>query len=314
MSEPELPERRLEAPAASRRAATSMVATRSGRRPMRSSASRCRARARAARIRNGRDISRPIQIAIQEALTGAKPAAAALKDAAQEDRSRSSPTRRCEHARAVERAGSPAPAARGHARPGRRMRGRSAAIAAAVRLPADAGRSICWRLIGFPIVYNLLMSLQEVNLGNIATLARPFVGLDNYARRAAPTRRSARCSSTRCVFVVAQRRSARSGSAARRRVVFFAQRFPARISCAACCWSTWMLPALVVGAVWKWLFATAIRRRQLRAVGPRADQQRRCTGCPIPSLALTSVTISQHLVRHAVQHDPDRGGAHQHPG
>ena len=29
-------------------------------------------------------------------------------------------------------------------------------------------------LIGFPIVYNLLMSLQEVNLGNIDTL-RPAV-------------------------------------------------------------------------------------------------------------------------------------------
>src|SRR4249920_3926230 len=36
-------------------------------------------------------------------------------------------------------------------------------------------------LIGFPIIYNLLMSLQEVNLGNIDTLARPFLGLSNYA-------------------------------------------------------------------------------------------------------------------------------------
>ena len=36
-------------------------------------------------------------------------------------------------------------------------------------------------LIGFPIAYNMLMSLQEVNLGNIDTLVRPFVGIANYA-------------------------------------------------------------------------------------------------------------------------------------
>ena len=36
-------------------------------------------------------------------------------------------------------------------------------------------------VVGFPVVYNLLMSVQEVNLGNIAQLARPFVGVQNYA-------------------------------------------------------------------------------------------------------------------------------------
>ena len=35
-------------------------------------------------------------------------------------------------------------------------------------------------LIGVPIVYNTAMSLQEVNLGNIADFSRPFVGLENF--------------------------------------------------------------------------------------------------------------------------------------
>ena len=35
-------------------------------------------------------------------------------------------------------------------------------------------------LVAFPVAYNVVMSLQEVTLGNITTLSRPWVGLDNY--------------------------------------------------------------------------------------------------------------------------------------
>ena len=35
-------------------------------------------------------------------------------------------------------------------------------------------------LIGFPVVYNLIMSVQEVTIGNIVDFWRPFVGLKNY--------------------------------------------------------------------------------------------------------------------------------------
>src|SRR5882672_11380673 len=35
-------------------------------------------------------------------------------------------------------------------------------------------------MIGVPIAYNTAMSLQEVNLGNIADFSRPFVGLENF--------------------------------------------------------------------------------------------------------------------------------------
>ena len=68
--------------AGSRRAPTWWWRSRSGRRPTRSTASSCSAPARAARIRNGRTSRAPIQTAIQEALTGAKPADVALQEAA----------------------------------------------------------------------------------------------------------------------------------------------------------------------------------------------------------------------------------------
>lgn len=34
--------------------------------------------------------------------------------------------------------------------------------------------------IGLPVIYNLVMSVQDVDLGNIVNLARPFIGLENY--------------------------------------------------------------------------------------------------------------------------------------
>ena len=34
--------------------------------------------------------------------------------------------------------------------------------------------------VAFQVIYNIVMSLQEVTLGNITTWLRPWVGLDNY--------------------------------------------------------------------------------------------------------------------------------------
>lgn len=34
--------------------------------------------------------------------------------------------------------------------------------------------------IGVPVIYNLVMSVQDVELSNIVDLVRPFIGLENY--------------------------------------------------------------------------------------------------------------------------------------
>jgi multiple sugar transport system permease protein len=108
-------------------------------------------------------------------------------------------------------------------------------------------------LIGFPIIYNLLMSLQEVNLGNIDTLARPFVALQNYADALKdPTFRKVFVNTF--VFVIANviGQVAIGGLVA----VGFTRNFPGAHFLRGLLLVSWLLPALVVGTVWKWLFAT----------------------------------------------------------
>src|ERR1700722_14907606 len=108
-------------------------------------------------------------------------------------------------------------------------------------------------VVGFPVVYNLLMSVQEVNLGNIADLWRPFVGLSNYTDAIAdPTFRKA--AGNTVVFVVANV----VGQVGIGLVVAvcFARNFPGANYMRGLLLAAWMLPGLVVGTVWKWLFAT----------------------------------------------------------
>ena len=142
--------------------------------------------------------------------------------------------------------------------------------------------------IGFPIVYNLVMSVQDVTLGNIADLWRPFVGLDNYRDALEdPSFRKVLVNSLVFVGVnVIAQVGIGLGAA-----LFFAQRFPGAQFLRGLLLSSWILPALVVGALWKWLFATeyGVANYLLSAAG--------LIGGPIhwlsePAVALTSVSIA----------------------
>jgi multiple sugar transport system permease protein len=107
--------------------------------------------------------------------------------------------------------------------------------------------------LGLPIVYTLVMSLQDVNLGNIVELARPYVGLDNYREALQdPSFRQVLVNSALFVGVNVVGQVGIGLAAA----VFFAQRFPGAHFMRGLLLSSWILPALVVGALWKWIFAT----------------------------------------------------------
>ena len=143
-------------------------------------------------------------------------------------------------------------------------------------------------LVAFPLAYNVLMSLQQVNLGNIARLDRPFVGLDNYrAVLSDPDFRKVAVNSLLFVGgnVVAQ---VGLGLAV---ALFFAQRFPGAGLIRGLLLASWMLPALVVGALWKWLFATeyGVVNFALAALGIARDPIHWLSD---PSLSLLSVTIA----------------------
>jgi multiple sugar transport system permease protein len=142
--------------------------------------------------------------------------------------------------------------------------------------------------VAFPVAYNILMSLQEVTLGNITTWARPWVGLDNYQEVIAdPSFRAVAVNSLLFVGanVVAQ---LGLGLAV---ALFFSQSFPGVHFLRGLLLAAWMLPALVVGALWKWMFATqyGVVNFVLTAVGFVREPVHWLAD---PSLSLLSVTIA----------------------
>jgi multiple sugar transport system permease protein len=142
--------------------------------------------------------------------------------------------------------------------------------------------------VAFPLAYNILMSLQEVTLGNIATWMRPWVGLDNYREVIAdPSFRAVAVNSL--VFVGANVIAQLGLGLAV--ALFFSQRFPGVHFLRGLLLAAWMLPALVVGALWKWLFATqyGIVNFALIALGIVREPLHWLAD---PSMSLLSVTIA----------------------
>jgi multiple sugar transport system permease protein len=108
-------------------------------------------------------------------------------------------------------------------------------------------------LIGFPILYNVAMSVQDVTLGNLGNLIRPFVGLDNFREVVAdPTFRKVFVNSLVFVAVNVVGQVSLGLLAA----LFFAEDFAGANFLRGLLLATWMLPGLVVGALWKWMFAS----------------------------------------------------------
>jgi multiple sugar transport system permease protein len=108
-------------------------------------------------------------------------------------------------------------------------------------------------MIGLPIIYTLIMSLQEVTLGNIADFVRPFIGLDNYREALADDvfRQVLRNSGVFVVVNVIGQVGLGTVAAA-----CFAGGFPGANTMRGLLLAAWILPGLVVGTIWKWMFAT----------------------------------------------------------
>ena len=142
--------------------------------------------------------------------------------------------------------------------------------------------------IGLPVVYNLVMSVQDVTLSNIVALIRPFAGLQNYYDAFAdPSFRKVLLNS---VIFVGVNVIAQVGIGLLV-ALFFAQRFPGAHFLRGLLLSSWILPALVVGALWKWIFATEY------GVANYVLACLRLISAPIhwlsdPAFALGSVTIA----------------------
>lgn len=107
-------------------------------------------------------------------------------------------------------------------------------------------------LAGLPLVYNVLMSFQQVDMFTLGQLIRPFAGFTNYI---AVVQQPEFWLVTRntLIFVV--------GSMTGQFVLgfalalFFAQKFPGAATIRGLFLVSWVMPGLVVGAIWSWILA-----------------------------------------------------------
>ncbi|WP_297836101.1 sugar ABC transporter permease [uncultured Roseibium sp.] len=105
---------------------------------------------------------------------------------------------------------------------------------------------------GFPLVYNFVMSFQEVDLFSLGSFDRPYVGLDNYVDvLSRPEAWGIFLNTVKFVGIsVAAQLSIGFALA-----MFFQQNFPGSTWLRGLFLAGWIMPALVVGAVWSWILA-----------------------------------------------------------
>lgn len=104
----------------------------------------------------------------------------------------------------------------------------------------------------FPLIYNVVMSMQEVDLFSLASFDRPFVGLENY-REVLSQPEALPIFWNTVIFVVLSvsfQLTIGFGLA-----MFFQLDFPGASYLRGLFLAGWIMPALVVGAVWSFILA-----------------------------------------------------------
>ena len=107
-------------------------------------------------------------------------------------------------------------------------------------------------LAGLPLVYNVLMSFQQVDMFTLGTLIRPWAGFTNYVDVVRQPEFWLVARNT-LIFVFA--------SMAGQFVIgfglalFFAQKFPGAATIRGLFLVSWVMPGMVVGAIWSWILA-----------------------------------------------------------
>lgn len=108
-------------------------------------------------------------------------------------------------------------------------------------------------LVGWPVVYNFILSFQDVTIRNLGNFNRPFVGTAHYEALLANPLFPKVVSNT-FFFVVGNvivQFTLGLGVA-----LLFHKKFPAAKYMRGLILAGWILPPMVVGALWKWMFAT----------------------------------------------------------
>lgn len=140
----------------------------------------------------------------------------------------------------------------------------------------------------YPLVYNIIMSFQEVDLFSLASFDRPFVGLDNYRDvLGRPEAWTIFLNTVKFVGIsVAAQLTIGFGLA-----MFFQLDFPGNSWLRGLFLAGWIMPALVVGAVWSWILAGdfGVLNHALLSLGLTSE---RIFWLSDPDMALYSVIIA----------------------
>jgi multiple sugar transport system permease protein len=107
-------------------------------------------------------------------------------------------------------------------------------------------------LAGLPLVYNVLMSFQLVDMFTLGTLIRPWAGFTNYVDVVRQPEFWLVARNT-LIFVFAS--MAGQFVIGFSLALFFAQKFPGAATIRGLFLVSWVMPGLVVGAIWSWILA-----------------------------------------------------------
>ena len=105
---------------------------------------------------------------------------------------------------------------------------------------------------GLPLIYNLVMSFQEVDMFSLGTFVRPFVGFKNYVALFSQPQTWPIIGNT-ALFVVAS--IAGQFLIGFGLALFFWNGFPGSTWLRGLFLVSWVMPGLVVGAIWNWILS-----------------------------------------------------------
>ena len=104
----------------------------------------------------------------------------------------------------------------------------------------------------FPLIYNIVMSLQEVDFFSLASSDRPFVGLKNYREVLGQPEAWTVFKNTLTFLTLSIFFQVTIGFGL---ALFFQQDFPGATWLRGLFLAGWIMPALVVGAMWSWILS-----------------------------------------------------------
>ncbi|MGF0540428.1 carbohydrate ABC transporter permease [Agrobacterium sp. ES01] len=105
---------------------------------------------------------------------------------------------------------------------------------------------------GLPLLYNVLMSFQEVDMFSLGQLIRPFVGWDNYVSLFAQRETWPILTNTAIFLAASIAGQFVIGFAL---ALFFWVGFPGASWLRGLFLVSWIMPGLVVGAIWNWILS-----------------------------------------------------------